>query len=571
MLLQGITPLASVIIARLLIDDALQGIMHGTIQPIVLPVFLQLGVTLLNRICTRLYSTLQVLLNHRLTDHLTLLIVRKTGTLDLTTFEDPAFYNRLIQARQEVANKPLLMIMQLFGIGSSLVTLLSMLVLLIQLNWWLTLVALLVPLPSFIADNRYGLRNYSMMLWQSPSKRQQWYLFNLLTSETNLKEIKLFNLANFFIERYYRLGEQMYQEDKQMQTEHIRISLLWSILPVFANAGIYLYVALQTVQRHISLGALTQYTMAINQVDQNFQRVLQGLSDVYEYHLFIATLFDFLAYEPHVVAPAHPAPFDLPIEAKGLDIEFRNVSFIYPGKSEPALKNISFTLHRGKSIALVGHNGAGKTTFVKLLTRLYDPTEGEILIGGRNIKEYDPYELHERIGVIFQDYGKYYMTASENIGIGRVAEIKNDELVKVAAHKSGAAEIIAGLDAGYDTMLGRWFENGIDLSGGEWQKLALARAFMRDAPILILDEPTSALDAQAEHDIFQNFRQLTADRTVIFISHRFSTVRLADRILVIDQGKLIELGSHQELLDLGGKYAELFHLQAEAYLLAQPD
>jgi ATP-binding cassette subfamily B protein len=293
--------------------------------------------------------------------------------------------------------------------------------------------------------------------------------------------------------------------------------------------------------------------------------MLDSLSNIYEYHLFISTLFDFLAYEQQIVAPTHPLHLETPLGCDGMDIEFRNVSFTYPGKSEPVLKNISFTLHAGESVALVGQNGAGKTTLVKLLARLYNPDEGEILIGGHNIKEYDPRELREQIGVIFQDYVKYRMTAGENIGVGRVTEIENRILVDLAARKSGADRIITRLDQGYDTMLGRWFEQGMDLSGGEWQKIALARAFMRDAPILILDEPTSALDAQAEYDIYQSFRRLTTGRTVIFVSHRFSTVRLADRIFVIEQGHIIESGSHQELLDLRGKYTELFNLQAEAY------
>lgn len=565
MLIQGITPLATVIIARLLIDRALQGITQDSIQPLVLPVVLQLGVNLLNRFCTRLYATLQILLNHRLSDHITLLILRKVSTLDLVFFENAEFYDRLTHVRQEVISKPLLMIVKLFNLGSSLVTTLALLGLLFQLSWWLALLALFVPLPAFLADSRYGLKNYWITLWQSPRKRQQLYITELLTTDTYNKEIKLFNLAHFFTGRYSTLSRQMYQEDKQLQGRHIRISLLWSAVPVLANTAIYLYVALQTVERRISLGALTQYAIAINEVGQNFQAMLDNLSDLYEHHLFINTLFDFLAYTPQIAAPASPAPLEIPAGSDGLDIEFRHVSFTYPGKSEPVLQNVCFTLRAGESIALVGQNGAGKTTLLKLLARLYDPDTGEILIGGRNIKEYDPCELREQIGVIFQDYVKYRMTAGENIGIGRVTEIENRALVALAARKSGVDKAIARLDKHYDTMLGRWFEQGTDLSGGEWQKIALARAFMRNAPILVLDEPTSALDAQAEYDIFQRFRHLTAGRTAIFVSHRFSTVRLADRIFVIEQGNIIESGSHQELLDLRGKYAELFHLQAEAY------
>jgi ATP-binding cassette subfamily B protein len=274
-----------------------------------------------------------------------------------------------------------------------------------------------------------------------------------------------------------------------LQFKHTRISLLWSVLPVLANAGIYLYVALQAVQRRISLGGLTQYTMAINQVGQNFQGVLDSLSDLYEHHLFINTLFEFLSYEPQIVAPDRPVALEVPVGSGGLDIEFRNVSFTYPGKSEPALKNISFTLRAGESIALVGQNGAGKTTLVKLLTRLYDPTEGEILVGGHNIKEYDPSELRGHIGVIFQDYVQYHLPARENIGIGRVAEIENRPLVEMAARKSGADAVIARLDEAYDAMLGRWFEKGVDLSGGEWQKTALPAPSCAMPPFSSLTSP----------------------------------------------------------------------------------
>jgi ATP-binding cassette subfamily B protein len=282
----------------------------------------------------------------------------------------------------------------------------------------------------------------------------------------------------------------------------------------------------------------------------------------------VNTLFEFLEYKPEIVSPPKPQPLAKTQGSKGLDIEFRNVSFTYPGKdaeTHAALKNVSFTIHAGEAIAVVGRNGAGKTTIVKLLTRLYDPDEGEILIDGRNIKEYDLQELRGHIGVIFQDYVTYFLSARENIGVGRVNEIDNQELVSSAAKKSGASEVIEGLAEGYDTMLGRWFNKGTQLSGGEWQKIALARAFIRDAGILVLDEPTSALDARAEYEVFTHFRTLTGGRTTVFISHRFSTVRLADRIFVIEHGNIIECGSHKELMQLEGHYAELFNLQAEAY------
>lgn len=563
MLIQGLAPLATVMIARLLIDGALQGIAQGTIGPLVLPVVLQLGVNLLNRLCMRLYATLQILLNHRLSTHITLLILRKVSTLDLAFFENAAFYDRLTHMRQEVMSKPLLLIVKLFQLGSSLVTTLALCGLLFQLSWWLALLALVVPLPAFLADSRSGLKNYWVTLWQSPRRRQQHAITELLTTDTSAKEIKVFNLADFFLNRYATLSDQMYREDRQLQVRHVRISLLWSVAPALAGAALYLCVALQTIARRISPGALTQYAIAINEVGQNIQGLLDSLSDLYEYCLFTNTLFDFLAYEPDIRAPVQPIPVQR--GSKGLDIEFRNVSFTYPGKDEPVLKHISFTLHAGESVALVGRNGAGKTTLLKLLARLYDPDTGEILVGGRNIKEYDPCALREQIGVIFQDYIRYRMTAGENIGVGRVAEIENRALLELAARKSGADRVIARLSKGYATMLGHWFGQGMDLSGGQWQKIALARAFLRSAPILVLDEPTSALDAAAEYDLFQRFRDLTTDCTVIFVSHRFSTVRLADQIFVIEQGEIVESGSHRELLGLGGQYAELFHLQAAAY------
>ena len=349
------------------------------------------------------------------------------------------------------------------------------------------------------------------------------------------------------------------------------INFGWSGLSLVANAGIYLYVALQTVVGRITLGQLTLYTQTAVQVGQNFQGLLNDISSTYENTLYVNTLFDFLEYQPRIVTPPDPRPVEPSAEMDGLEIEFRDVSFTYPGKdpeTEAALKHVSFTIRAGEAVALVGRNGAGKTTLVKLLTRLYDPDAGEILVGGRNIKEYDLEDLREQVGVIFQDYVNYYMTAHDNIGVGRVDKIELRELVESAAQKSGASNVIERLPKGYDTMLGRWFKDLKDstqLSGGEWQKIALARAFMRDARILVLDEPTSSLDAQAEYEIFTRFRALTRGKTAVFISHRFSTVRLADRIFVIENGNLIESGSHQELIALNGRYAGLFNLQAEAY------
>ncbi len=564
-LLSAFTPLASTLITGELIDAAIEGYTHGTITPIWLPVILQLSVNLLNRFFTAIKTLLQALLQDRVAHHIQLKILHKANTLDLSFFENAEFYDTLRRASQESNSRPMAMISQTFSLCGTFISLLTMLGLLVHLAWWLALVALIVPIPSFIASSRYSLRGYWTMFRQSAEKRLQMYIVNIMTTDDFNKEIKLFGLGHFFIERYNELEETFYAENKRLQISQNVSNFLWSMLSIVANSSIYLYVALQAVQHRISIGSLTRYAQAVNQTGQYFQNVLDGISNTYENNLYINTLFDFLAYEPKIATPAHPISIEVSPDTRGLDIEFRHVSFTYPDKPQPALKDVSFKLRAGETIALVGRNGAGKTTLVKLLTRLYDPDEGEILVGGRNIKDYDLQELREHIGVIFQDYVKYYLNARENIGVGRVQEVENLELVTAAAHKSGANTVIERLAEGYDSMLGRWFKKGVQLSGGEWQKVALARAFMRDARILILDEPTSALDAQAEYDVFTSFRQLTAGKTAIFISHRFSTVRLADFIIVIENGVVVESGSHDELITVDGRYAELFNLQAEAY------
>ena len=569
-LLQGFTPAASVWISGLVIDSVVLGIRTHSTSPIWLPVGLQLAVALLSNLLSTLSNIVQQLLQEQVSNKVQLLILQKSDTLDLAFFENPEFYDKLRQAADQSTYQPVSMISQTFDLFRTTVTLLSMIFLLLQLSWWLAIVALIVPIPAFVSSIHYGWRGFLRMRRQSPERRLMDYFNRLMTVDTYNKEIKLFTLGHLLIDRFRRLANKLYEEDKEIVVRRYLTNFLWSSLTGVANSAIYFYVALQVVlsMGRISLGSLTRYTQAALQAGQNFQGLLNGISSAYESNLYVTMLFEFLEYEPAIVSPQHPQPIVSSAETSGLAIEFRNVSFTYAGKdpeTEAALKNVSFTIDTGEAVALVGRNGAGKTTIVKLLTRLYDPDEGEILIGGRNIKEYDLEELRERVGVIFQDYVTYFMTARENIGVGRVTEIENQALVSNAAQKSGANMVIDKLSEGYETMLGRWFEKGTQLSGGEWQKVALARAFMRDAPILILDEPTSSLDAQAEYDVFAKFRVLTRGKTAIFISHRFSTVRLADRILVLENGQIIENGSHQELVALGGRYAELFNLQAEAY------
>jgi len=570
-LMQGFTPAFSVTITALVIDSVVKAIRIHSTNPIWFPIGLQVGITLLSSLLSTLSNIVQQLLQEQVSNRVQLDILKKANTLDLAFFENPEFYDKMRQAANQSTYQPVSMISQTFDLGRTLVTLISMIFLLLHLAWWLAIVALIVPIPGFYSSTRYGWRGYHLMRRQSPERRLMAYFVTLMTTDTYNKEVKLFNLGNFFTGKFWDLATQLYKQDKKLLVRRYMTNFGWTGLTGVANGAIYLYVALQAVVGHITLGGLTLYTQTAVQVGQSFQGLLGGISNTYENTLYVNILFEFLEYQPKIVSPSSPQPIEPSPELNGLVIEFRNVSFTYPGKdpeTQAALKNVSFTVHAGEAVALVGRNGAGKTTLVKLLTRLYDPDEGEILIGGRNIKEYDLKELREQVGVIFQDYVNYYMTARENIGVGRVDKIEHKELVMSAARKSGASEVIERLPQGYETMLGRWFKDLKDstqLSGGEWQKIALARAFMRDARILVLDEPTSSLDAQAEYEVFAQFRVLTRGKTAVFISHRFSTVRLADRILVLENGSIIENGSHKELITLDGRYAELFNLQAEAY------
>jgi ATP-binding cassette, subfamily B, bacterial len=566
--IRGFAPAASAWVTKLVIDSVVHAIGTKDVSPVVWLVLLQLLISVITSLLTTLSNINQQLLQELVSNRVRLMVMEKANTLDLAFFENPEFYDKLRQAQEQATFRPVTMVSQTFDLVRTLLTFLSMIFLLLQLEWWIALVALFAPIPAFIADTRYGWMGYQRMRRQSPERRQMSYYETVMTTDTFNKEIKLFNLGNFFVDRFRNLATKFYTENKNLLVRRYLINFVWLSLSLIANAGIYLYVALQAVAGRITLGDLTLYTQAALQVSSSFQGLLSGISNTYENNLFVGTLFEFLEYEPKIVSPTQALAingYDGPKAGRGLSIEFCNVTFTYPGKTEPALQNVSFKIDAGEAVALVGRNGAGKTTIVKLLNRLYDPDEGEIRMGGHNIKEYDLTELRAQVGVIFQDYMTYFMSAQANIGIGQLNELENRELVQQAATKSGANAVIEKLPKGYDTMLGRWFNEGTQLSGGEWQKIALARAFIREARILVLDEPTSSLDARAEYEVFLNFRELTQGKTAIFISHRFSTVRLADRIFVIEDGELKEQGSHLELMALDGRYAELFNLQANAY------
>ncbi len=564
--LQAAIPASQVWLSKLIIDAVVAAIKsdgaRADVRRIIIIAMLQFALSALGSLFSTLSNISQQLLQEQVSNRIQMSLMEHADRLDLTFFERSESYDLIQQVQREAAMRPAMMVSQTFGLIRTTLTFASMVSLIVQLQWFLAVVALLAPIPAFISSTRYGWWGYQMMRRQSPARRMMSYLTTLMTTDTYHKEVKLFGLGSFFTDRYRGIFDEYYAENRSLIVRRYLAGYAWGALSTLVSSATYLYVALRTVAGAITLGGLTLFTQAAISIQNNFQGVLTGLSSIYEHQLYLKTLFDLLESEPLVNTPEHPIPMRRPFEQ---GIEFRNVSHTYEGTGQPALRDVSFTIEPGETVAIVGRNGAGKTTLVKLIARLYDPAEGQVLIDGHDVREYDPDDLRNEIGVIFQDYVTYQLSARENIGLARTERIEDMPLITDAAEKSGAHPVIADLPAGYETLLGRWFDQGHQLSGGEWQKVALARAFMRDAQILILDEPTAALDARAEYDLFVRMRELTEGKTAVFISHRFSTVRLADRILVLEDGRLVEQGSHEDLMALDGLYAELFSLQAASY------
>jgi ATP-binding cassette subfamily B protein len=489
-------------------------------------------------------------------------IVRQALELDLTHFENAEYYDKLQNARREADWRGLQIANGSFFLVQNLITLVSFGALLLRFSPWLTLLLFVATIPAFIAQSRFAELHFRVLSWRAPEARQLSYLEHLLTDYYAVKEVKLFGLGEPLLGRYANLFWKFLQQDQKIAQGRSLASVGLGLLATLSYYGAYAWIVFRAVSGEITLGDMTLYLGIFRSSQSTFEAIFYGLSELYENALFMSNLFAFLELKPQMVVAARPIAVPCKI-TRG--IEFRNVSFRYIGQEGYALRNINLFIRPGEKIALVGPNGAGKTTLIKLLTRLYDPTEGAILLDGVDLREYDLRELRQRIGVIFQDFVRYHLTAAENIGFGQIELLDDQARIMHAAEKSGAHTLIEALPDKYATMLGRWFNRGRDLSGGEWQKIALARAFMRDCEVLVLDEPTAALDAENELQVFQQFRELTTDKTAVLISHRFSTVRMADRIFVIEQGRISEQGTHPALLALGGTYARLFNLQAESY------
>jgi ATP-binding cassette, subfamily B, bacterial len=489
-------------------------------------------------------------------------IIRKALELDLAHFENAAFYDKMQNARREADWRSLQIVNGGFYVIQNIITLLSFAALLLRFSPWLAIVLFLATIPAFIAQSRYAELNFRVLSWRAPEFRLLTYLEQILTDYDAVKEVKLFGLGEPLLGRYADLFWKFLREDQDIAQKRSLASLGWGLLATVTYYGAYAWIVWKAVGGLITLGDMTLYLGIFRGSQSMFEAVLQGLSELYENGLFMSNLFAFLELKTQMSTASEPVPAPKAIRH---GIEFRGVSFRYEGHEDWALRDVNLVIGPREKIALVGPNGAGKTTLIKLLTRLYDPTEGQILLDGVDLRDYDPVALHQRIGVIFQDFVRYHLAASENVGFGQIDQLTDVARIEAAARKSGADAVIRALPDGYATTLGRWFDQGRELSGGEWQKVALARAFMRDCEVIVLDEPTAALDAENELRVFQQFRELTVDKIAVLISHRFSTVRMADRIFVVEDGHISEAGTHADLLLLGGTYARLFTLQAESY------
>jgi len=579
-LLRGGLPVSLLYVGKLIIDEVVAlaqagGVTSmggGDLSHLWLLVGIELGLAIFSDLLGRGVALADSLLSDLFTNETSVRLMRHAARLDLRHFEDAEFYDRLERARRQTTGR-IALLSQILGQAQDVVTIVSLGAGLVIMAPWLIFLLVLALVPAFLGEAHFNSLSYSLMYSWTPERRELDYLRYVGASDVTAKEVKIFGLAEFISDRYRHLADGLYEANRKLAT---RRAAWGSGLAAIGSIGYYAAYAIiiwRTVTGQFSIGDLTFLAGSFRQLRRLIEGMLSGFSTIAERALYLKDLFDFFDIAPEIAAPgpaagasaethAAPRPFPDPVRE---GFAFEDVSFRYPGTEPWVLRHVSFELRAGEKLALVGENGAGKTTITKLLARLYDPTEGRITLDGHDLREYDPEELRRHVGVIFQDFVRYHMTAADNLAVGRIEAREDRPRLESAAERSLASSVIESLPDAYEQMLGRRFEGGIELSGGEWQKVALARAYVRDAELLILDEPTASLDARAEYEVFERFSDLTQGKTAVLISHRFSTVRMADRIVVLEGGTVRERGTHEELLAAGGLYAELFRLQARGY------
>jgi ABC-type multidrug transport system fused ATPase/permease subunit len=563
-LIVGLLPAAIAYVGKLIVDAVVIAARSGSVSD----QWTALGYLGLEAIAVAIQaggqqgvSLCQSLLRVLLAQKVNLLILEKALTLDLQHFEDSEFYDKMTRARREASMRPLNLVTRTFGLGRDLLSLITYSGLLLQFSLWAVAILVLAAVPAFVAETRFAGEAFRLFRWRAPETREQTYLETLLAREDYAKEVKLYQLGSTLLDRYRAIFNRLYAEDRNLTIRRSIWTYLLSLISTAAFYAAYVWIVLEAIAGRISLGDLTMYLVVFRQGQSTFSSLLSSVGGMYEDSLYLSNLYEFLEQEiPPTVGTATYGP------VPGDGIRFEQVSFTYPGNDKPALRNVSFHLRPGDKLAIVGENGSGKTTLIKLLTRLYTPTSGRILLDGLDLQAWDVDRLQRRIGVIFQDFVRYQFTVGENVGVGDVDHLYDEPRWEASADKGNARSFINDMPEGFHTQLGKWFRGGRELSGGQWQKIALSRAFMRSqADILVLDEPTSAMDAEAEVQIFDHFRKVTRHQMAILISHRFSTVRMADQIMVLVNGEVLEQGTHEELLAAGKRYARLFSLQAAGY------
>jgi len=562
-LLRSAVPVAILYVGKLIIDEVVHlskttDASHAFLWKLVAAEF---ALAIISDALSRAIALIDSLLGDLFSNYTSVRIMEHAATLDLDQFEDSAFYDKLERARQQTVGRTILLSQVLTQV-QDLITMAFLAAGLMAFNPWLILLLLVAIVPAFLGESYFNDRSYALTRGQTPERRELDYMRYLGASDETAKEVKLFNLSGFLIDRFKTLSNKFYAANKRLSTKRAAWGVGFALLGSAGYYAAYVVMITKTVQGALTIGTLAFLAGSFRQLRSLLEGILSRFTSVSQGAIYLRDFFEFFEITPKIKVNAHPIPFPNPIKE---GFVFENVGFHYHNSAHWANRHLSFTLKAGEKLALVGENGAGKTTLVKLLARLYDPTEGRILLDGVDLREYDIMDLRRNTGIIFQDYLRYQMSFAQNIAVGNIDELNNRALIEQSAEKSLASLLAKRLPDQYDQALGRRFNNGVELSGGEWQKVALARAYMKEAQLLILDEPTSALDARAEYEVFQRFAELTTGKSAVLISHRFSTVRMADRILVLDKGQLIEIGSHEKLLQQNGRYAELFQLQAKGY------